>query len=166
MHLRGNQDASNRPRLVRCQYLRLWLLRRRSHPSYNTSPCEAPMAFTLCPYRRFPVQCAVTYHSGPLPRARQDLEPHLYRLASLWPLEEENGPATDFERTGLQVMADDPCEVYAGTIKEENSTTSKLFMRIERSPNPALNVTMDTSSVRGGTTSSTMSWGASSSHSR
>jgi len=40
-----------------------------------------------------------------------------YRLASLWPLEEENGPATDFERTGLQVVADDPSEVYAGTIK-------------------------------------------------
>ena len=33
------------------------------------------------------------------------------------PLEEENGPATDFERTGLQVMADDPSEIYAGTIK-------------------------------------------------
>ncbi len=28
------------------------------------------------------------------------------------PLEEENGPATDFERTGLQVMADDPSEIY------------------------------------------------------
>lgn len=75
------------------------------------------MAFTLCPYRRFPVQCAVTYHSGPLPRTRQDLEPHLYRLVSLWPLEEENGLATDFERTGVQVMADDPSEIYAGTIK-------------------------------------------------
>ena len=40
-----------------------------------------------------------------------------YRLASLWPLEEENGPATDLERTGLQVVADDPSEVYARTIK-------------------------------------------------
>ncbi len=23
------------------------------------------MPFTLCPYRRFPLQCAVTYHAGP-----------------------------------------------------------------------------------------------------
>ena len=40
-----------------------------------------------------------------------------YRLASFWPLEEENGPATDLERTGLQVVADDPSEIYARTIK-------------------------------------------------
>ena len=40
-----------------------------------------------------------------------------YRLASLWPIEEENGPVTDFERAGLKVVADDPSEVYTGTIK-------------------------------------------------
>jgi len=40
-----------------------------------------------------------------------------YQLASLWPLEEENGLATDFESPGLQVVADDPSEVYVGTIK-------------------------------------------------
>ncbi len=40
-----------------------------------------------------------------------------YRLASLWPIEEENGPATDFERAGLEVVADDPSEVYSGIIK-------------------------------------------------
>jgi hypothetical protein len=34
------------------------------HPSYNTPPCEAPMPFTLRPYRRFPVHCAVTYNTG------------------------------------------------------------------------------------------------------
>ena len=28
-------------------------------------PCEAPMPFTLRPYRRFPVCCPVTYHAGP-----------------------------------------------------------------------------------------------------
>ena len=28
-------------------------------------PCEAPMPFTLRPYRRFPVQCSVTYKAGP-----------------------------------------------------------------------------------------------------
>jgi hypothetical protein len=27
--------------------------------------CEAHMSFTLRPYRRFPVQCAVTYNAGP-----------------------------------------------------------------------------------------------------
>ncbi len=40
-----------------------------------------------------------------------------YRLASLWPLEEENGPADDFEKAGLQVVAEDPNESYSGTIK-------------------------------------------------
>jgi len=40
-----------------------------------------------------------------------------YRLASLWPLEEPNGPVTDFERTGLQEVSDDPSAVYTRTIK-------------------------------------------------
>ena len=34
---------------------RLCPLRSRSHPSYNTPPCEAPMPFTIRPSRRFPV---------------------------------------------------------------------------------------------------------------
>ena len=38
-----------------------------------------------------------------------------YRLASLWPVEEANGPATDFERTGLQAVSDDPSAVYTST---------------------------------------------------
>lgn len=40
-----------------------------------------------------------------------------YRLASLWPIYEENGPANDFERTGLEVVAEDPTETYSGIIK-------------------------------------------------
>jgi hypothetical protein len=40
-----------------------------------------------------------------------------YRLACPGPHEQENGSATDFERTGLQVVAHDPSEVYAETIK-------------------------------------------------
>ena len=40
-----------------------------------------------------------------------------FRLASLWPIYEKNGPTTDFERTGLQVVAEDPSEVYSGIIK-------------------------------------------------
>ncbi len=40
-----------------------------------------------------------------------------YRLASLWPIYEKNGPTTEFERTGLQVVAEDPSEPYAGIIK-------------------------------------------------
>ncbi len=40
-----------------------------------------------------------------------------YRLASLWPIYEKNGPTTEFERTGLQVVAEDPSETYAGIIK-------------------------------------------------
>ena len=40
-----------------------------------------------------------------------------YRLASLWPIYEKNGPTTEFERTGLQVVAEDPSEPYSGIIK-------------------------------------------------
>ena len=40
-----------------------------------------------------------------------------YRLASLWPIYEENGPSTVFEETGLKVVSEDPDEVYSGIIK-------------------------------------------------
>jgi hypothetical protein len=40
-----------------------------------------------------------------------------FRLASLWPIYEENGPADVFEETGLKVVAEDPEEVYTGIIK-------------------------------------------------
>ncbi len=40
-----------------------------------------------------------------------------FRLASLWPIYEKNGPTTEFERTGLQVVAEDPTEPYTGIIK-------------------------------------------------
>ncbi len=43
-----------------------------------------------------------------------------FRLASLWPIAEESGPANDFEKTGLEVVAEDPSEVYSGTIKRGN----------------------------------------------
>ena len=36
-----------------------------SVPSYNTPPCEAPMPFLICSYRRFPVCCPVPYYAGP-----------------------------------------------------------------------------------------------------
>jgi hypothetical protein len=39
-----------------------------------------------------------------------------YRLASLWPIYEENGPSTEFEEAGLQVVANDPEKVYSGII--------------------------------------------------
>lgn len=39
-----------------------------------------------------------------------------YRLASLWPIYEENGPSTVFEETGLKVVSENPDEVYTGTI--------------------------------------------------
>jgi hypothetical protein len=39
-----------------------------------------------------------------------------YRLASLWPIFEENGPSNVFEEAGLKVVAEDPDEVYSGTI--------------------------------------------------
>ena len=40
-----------------------------------------------------------------------------YRLASLWPIYEENGPSTSFEEAGLKVVAENPNEVYTGVIK-------------------------------------------------
>ena len=39
-----------------------------------------------------------------------------YRLASLRPIYEENGPASVFEEAGLKVVAEDPSEVYTGII--------------------------------------------------
>jgi hypothetical protein len=39
-----------------------------------------------------------------------------YRLASLWPIFEENGPSNVFEEAGLQVVSEDPDEVYSGII--------------------------------------------------
>jgi hypothetical protein len=39
-----------------------------------------------------------------------------YRLASLYPVYEENGPADVFEEAGLSVVAEDPSEVYTGTV--------------------------------------------------
>src|SRR5438105_866109 len=38
----------------------------RIAPTINTPPCEAPMPFSICPYRHFPVQCPVTYNAGPI----------------------------------------------------------------------------------------------------
>ncbi len=40
-----------------------------------------------------------------------------YRLASLWPVDKDNGPATDIERTGLQAVSDDPSTVHTSTIR-------------------------------------------------
>lgn len=40
-----------------------------------------------------------------------------YRLASLWPIYEENGPSTKFEEAGLKAVAENPDEVYSGVIK-------------------------------------------------
>jgi hypothetical protein len=39
-----------------------------------------------------------------------------YRLASLWPIYEENGPSNVFEEAGLEVVSEDPDEVYSGII--------------------------------------------------
>lgn len=39
-----------------------------------------------------------------------------FRLASLWPIYEENGPADVFEEAGLKVVVEDPKEVYSGII--------------------------------------------------
>lgn len=40
-----------------------------------------------------------------------------FRLISLWPIYERNGPATDFERQGLEVLATQPDHPYAGVVR-------------------------------------------------
>ncbi len=39
-----------------------------------------------------------------------------YRLASLWPIYEKNGPHSDFERQGLKAVQEHPDEPFSGTI--------------------------------------------------
>jgi hypothetical protein len=44
-----------------------------------------------------------------------------YRLISLWPINERNGPATDFERTGLGNVLVSPDRPYTGIITSGGS---------------------------------------------
>jgi hypothetical protein len=39
-----------------------------------------------------------------------------YRLISLWPIYQRNAPATDFERRGLEAVANHPDRPYTGTV--------------------------------------------------
>ncbi len=49
-------------------------------------------------------------------KAEQDVPGLKYRLASLWPIYERNGPTTDFEREGLEAVERDPAKPYTGII--------------------------------------------------
>ncbi|MDT7043624.1 DUF3365 domain-containing protein [Candidatus Nitronereus thalassa] len=40
-----------------------------------------------------------------------------FRLASLYPIYEKNGPTTDFEKVGLEAVAKDPSQPYTGVIQ-------------------------------------------------
>lgn len=40
-----------------------------------------------------------------------------FRLVSLWPIYERNGPATAFERKGMEIVSQHPDEPYSGVIK-------------------------------------------------
>jgi Protein of unknown function (DUF3365) len=40
-----------------------------------------------------------------------------YRLVSLWPIYERNGPATDFERTALEAVQKQPSKPYTGYVE-------------------------------------------------
>lgn len=40
-----------------------------------------------------------------------------YRLVSLWPIYERNGPATDFERTALEAILKHPEKTYRGYVE-------------------------------------------------
>ena len=50
-----------------------------------------------------------------------------FRLASLWPILPGNGPATEFERRGLEAVAKDPSQPYTGLIK---SGEQRLFQAV------------------------------------
>lgn len=50
-----------------------------------------------------------------------------YRLASLWPIYEKNGPATEFERTGLEAVEKDPTKPYTGIIKRGDRSYFKAI---------------------------------------
>lgn len=39
-----------------------------------------------------------------------------YRLISLWPINQQNSPATAFERKALETLADNPAEPYRGIV--------------------------------------------------
>lgn len=43
-----------------------------------------------------------------------------YRLASLWPIYEKNGPKTEFEKRGLEAVANDTGQPYTGIIQKGN----------------------------------------------
>ncbi len=49
-------------------------------------------------------------------KAEQDVPGLKYRLASLFPIYERNGPTTDFERKGLEAVQKDPSKPYTGVI--------------------------------------------------
>ncbi len=50
-----------------------------------------------------------------------------FRLASLQPIYEKNGPATDFEKAGLAAVLEDPSQPYTGIIQRG---TQKFFKAI------------------------------------
>ena len=50
-----------------------------------------------------------------------------YRLISLWPIYQRNGPATEFERKGLEAVALHPERPYTGTV---TSGQKQLFQAI------------------------------------
>ena len=41
-----------------------------------------------------------------------------YRLASLWPIYQKNGPANDFERKGLKAVQENPDEPFTGLLTQ------------------------------------------------
>jgi hypothetical protein len=49
------------------------------------------------------------------------------RLASRWPINKANGPADDFERVGLERVAQEPKRPYAGIITQEGKRFFKAI---------------------------------------
>jgi len=50
-----------------------------------------------------------------------------YRLSSLWPIYEKNGPKSDFEIEGLKAVALDPSKPFSGTIQKNGKPYFKAI---------------------------------------
>ncbi|MFT4584906.1 MAG: hypothetical protein ACI915_000114 [Gammaproteobacteria bacterium] len=57
-----------------------------------------------------------------------------YSLLSLWPINKQNAPVTDLEKTGLKFIADNQGENFYGEEELAGKIISLVFMPIRRWP--------------------------------
>lgn len=59
-----------------------------------------------------------------------------YRLLSLYPINKQSGPATEFEKKGLEALMADPDRPYKGFVKEEGERRFQALY-VDRAISPA-----------------------------